>query len=53
MKVKIYKWGQDYDKSADIWSLGCVFYEIFTNRPPFIAKNDDALYKKIVEVYIK
>ena len=40
----------EYDKSADIWSLGCAFYEIFMDRPPFSSKSDDLLYKKIVEV---
>ena len=40
----------EYDKSADIWSLGCAFYEMLMNVPPFAAKTDDILYKKIVEV---
>ena len=28
---------QPYDKSSDIWSLGCVLYEICSLKPPFRA----------------
>lgn len=29
-------WGnQKYDNSADIWSLGCSFYEIMTFKKPY------------------
>ena len=39
---------QPYDNKSDVWSLGCVIYEMCKLIPPFQAKNMDELYKKIV-----
>ena len=42
-------WRDDpYDQQSDIWSLGCVFYEMCALRPPFKADNMDDLYKKVI-----
>ena len=38
-----------YNEKLDIWSAGCLLYEIVSLRPPFEATNHLALAKKIVE----
>ena len=40
---------QPYDLKSDIWSLGCVLYEIISLRPPFRAENMEGLYNKVVK----
>ena len=37
-----------YNHKSDIWSLGCVLYELCTFRHPFEANNQGALILKIV-----
>jgi NIMA (never in mitosis gene a)-related kinase len=38
-----------YDTKSDIWSMGCVLYEMTALKPPFRAKNMEGLYKKVIE----
>lgn len=38
-----------YDAKSDIWSLGCVLYELCALSPPFTARDMKGLYNKVVK----
>lgn len=37
-----------YDHKSDMWSLGCIVYEMCALKPPFRAENMEGLYKRVV-----
>ncbi|XP_073486508.1 serine/threonine-protein kinase ULK4-like isoform X2 [Aquarana catesbeiana] len=40
--------GADFSISSDLWSLGCVLYEMFTGQPPFFSESFSELTEMIV-----
>lgn len=44
---------QPYDHTADLWSLGCILYEIYVGKPPFYTSNLFKLVNQIVKNEVK
>jgi len=42
--------GAGYDTAIDMWSLGCILYEMHTGEPLFQGRNERDQMRKIVEV---
>lgn len=44
---EIYK-DKPYDAKSDMWSLGCILYEMCSFRPPFVARNFKELRRAVM-----
>ena len=38
---------QEYDAKADVWSIGCIFFEMLVGTPPFKGSNPRDLFQNI------
>ena len=39
--------GELYDKTADLWSIGCIYFELLTGFLPFMGNNAFELVKSL------
>lgn len=45
--------GEETDSKSDIWSLGCILYELITSRPLFAAESLSELLMSIIRIHYR
>ena len=48
MAPELFQDGGVYSFYSDLWSLGCIFYEMATGKPPFMSSSFQELVKQIL-----
>ena len=43
--------GESYDIKSDIWSFGCMIYELMCLKKPFFSEDLNEMYKKVTKCY--
>ena len=43
--------GESYDIKSDIWSFGCMIYELMCLKRPFFSEDLNQMYKKVTKCH--